>query len=63
MQQPDALQPFVPGQDDPLGPLPAGWQMQKAPNGKIFFIDHNTKKTSWVSYAVKQRLIVCLQIY
>jgi E3 ubiquitin-protein ligase NEDD4 len=28
--------------------LPAGWSMQLAPNGRIFFIDHNDKKTSWV---------------
>ncbi|XP_072037626.1 E3 ubiquitin-protein ligase NEDD4-like [Amphiura filiformis] len=40
-------QPFVPAQDDPLGPLPPGWQMQRAPNSKIFFIDHNTRKTAW----------------
>lgn len=35
--------------DDPLGPLPAGWQKQQAPNGRLFFIDHNTRKTTWVS--------------
>lgn len=28
--------------------LPAGWSMQVAPNGRIFFIDHNERKTSWV---------------
>ncbi|XP_071965157.1 E3 ubiquitin-protein ligase NEDD4-like [Antedon mediterranea] len=34
--------------DDPLGPLPAGWQMQKAPStGRWFFINHNTRKTTW----------------
>nr|XP_054755636.1 E3 ubiquitin-protein ligase Nedd-4-like [Lytechinus pictus] len=33
--------------DDPLGPLPSGWQIQKAPNGKKFYIDHNTRTTSW----------------
>ncbi|KAJ8029306.1 E3 ubiquitin-protein ligase NEDD4 [Holothuria leucospilota] len=33
--------------DDPLGPLPPGWQKQKAPNGRFFFIDHNTRKTTW----------------
>ncbi|PIK54323.1 putative E3 ubiquitin-protein ligase NEDD4 [Apostichopus japonicus] len=33
--------------DDPLGPLPAGWQKQQAPNGRLFFIDHNTRKTTW----------------
>lgn len=28
--------------------LPVGWSMQVAPNGRIFFIDHNTKTTAWV---------------
>jgi E3 ubiquitin-protein ligase NEDD4 len=28
--------------------LPTGWSMQMAPNGRVFFIDHNDKKTSWV---------------
>ncbi|XP_038210995.1 E3 ubiquitin-protein ligase Nedd-4 isoform X4 [Zerene cesonia] len=28
--------------------LPPGWSMQRAPNGRIFFIDHNNKTTTWV---------------
>lgn len=28
--------------------LPTGWTMQVAPNGRVFFIDHISKKTSWV---------------
>lgn len=40
-------QPQQPVVDDPLGPLPAGWQKQLAPNGRTFFIDHNTRKTTW----------------
>ena len=28
-------------------PLPPGWAMSVAPNGKIFYIDHNTKATTW----------------
>lgn len=28
--------------------LPPGWSMQKAPNGRIFFIDHNQKTTTWI---------------
>lgn len=27
--------------------LPPGWAMQRAPNGRMFFIDHNSKKTTW----------------
>ncbi|KAL8204048.1 UNVERIFIED_CONTAM: neural precursor cell expressed, developmentally down-regulated [Gekko kuhli] len=29
--------------------LPPGWEMRIAPNGRPFFIDHNTKTTTWVS--------------
>ncbi|KAL4709251.1 hypothetical protein ACJJTC_010712, partial [Scirpophaga incertulas] len=28
--------------------LPTGWTMQRAPNGRIFFIDHNQKTTTWI---------------
>jgi E3 ubiquitin-protein ligase NEDD4 len=28
--------------------LPDGWTMQVAPNGRVFFINHNDKKTTWV---------------
>lgn len=28
--------------------LPSGWSMQVAPNGRVFFIDHARKQTSWV---------------
>ncbi|XP_029315733.1 E3 ubiquitin-protein ligase NEDD4 isoform X2 [Cottoperca gobio] len=27
--------------------LPTGWEVRSAPNGRPFFIDHNTKTTSW----------------
>ncbi|CAB0039844.1 unnamed protein product [Trichogramma brassicae] len=28
--------------------LPAGWSVQTAPNGRVFFIDHNERATTWV---------------
>ncbi|XP_066140944.1 E3 ubiquitin-protein ligase Nedd-4 isoform X7 [Euwallacea fornicatus] len=28
--------------------LPPGWSVQKAPNGRLFFIDHHERTTSWV---------------
>lgn len=31
---------------EPL-PLPDGWDMQVAPNGRFFFIDHKNKTTTW----------------
>lgn len=33
--------------DDGLGPLPTGWTQQVADNGRVFFIDHNNKTTTW----------------
>jgi hypothetical protein len=29
-------------------PLPLGWAMSRAANGRPFFIDHNSKTTTWV---------------
>uniref|UniRef100_A0A673N0R0 E3 ubiquitin-protein ligase n=1 Tax=Sinocyclocheilus rhinocerous TaxID=307959 RepID=A0A673N0R0_9TELE len=29
------------------GLMPAGWEVRSAPNGRPFFIDHNTKTTTW----------------
>ncbi|KAJ7388968.1 E3 ubiquitin-protein ligase nedd4 [Desmophyllum pertusum] len=39
----DTDQPNVPSEEL----LPPGWALQKAPNGRMFFIDHNTRKTTW----------------
>uniref|UniRef100_A0A8D0CFY6 Membrane associated guanylate kinase, WW and PDZ domain containing 1 n=1 Tax=Scleropages formosus TaxID=113540 RepID=A0A8D0CFY6_SCLFO len=33
---------------DPLGPLPDNWEMAYTENGEVYFIDHNTKTTSWI---------------
>lgn len=35
-------------EDDGEGILPDKWQVQIAPNGRKFFIDHETKTTTWV---------------
>ncbi|KAI5611356.1 E3 ubiquitin-protein ligase NEDD4 [Silurus asotus] len=29
------------------GSMPMGWEVRSAPNGRPFFIDHNTKSTTW----------------
>jgi len=42
----ERLHPDVPSPAEM--PLPAGWAMQLNENGRIFFIDHNTRQTSWV---------------
>ena len=35
-------------------PLPPGWEMSSTPEGKIFYIDHNTKTTTWTHPLGKQ---------
>ncbi|GAA6013097.1 hypothetical protein JCM11491_005181 [Sporobolomyces phaffii] len=32
---------------DELGPLPEGWEARTAPNGRTYFVDHGTRKTTW----------------
>jgi len=51
---PTGRAPRGPGGNKPAPPnlniegLPSGWTMQVAPNGRVFFIDHINKKTTWV---------------
>uniref|UniRef100_A0AAY4BWE3 Membrane-associated guanylate kinase, WW and PDZ domain-containing protein 1 n=1 Tax=Denticeps clupeoides TaxID=299321 RepID=A0AAY4BWE3_9TELE len=37
-----------PPEEDQLGPLPENWEMAYTENGEVYFIDHNTKTTSWI---------------
>uniref|UniRef100_A0A8C9MYU9 Membrane associated guanylate kinase, WW and PDZ domain containing 1 n=1 Tax=Serinus canaria TaxID=9135 RepID=A0A8C9MYU9_SERCA len=37
-----------PAAEDNLGPLPENWEMAYTENGEVYFIDHNTKTTSWL---------------
>ncbi|KAG2471072.1 MAGI1 protein, partial [Polypterus senegalus] len=39
---------FHPPEEDDLGPLPDNWEMAYTENGEVYFIDHNTKTTSWI---------------
>lgn len=36
-----------PPYQDPLGPLPDGWEANWTSEGVQYFIDHNTKTTTW----------------
>lgn len=52
---------------DGNGPLPPGWQMSKNEVGRVFFIDHINKRTTWVCYRIfcKRKIKhkkICLQI-
>ncbi|XP_066526206.1 membrane-associated guanylate kinase, WW and PDZ domain-containing protein 1b isoform X2 [Hoplias malabaricus] len=40
--------PSHPSDEDPLGPLPENWEMAYTESGEVYFIDHNTKTTSWI---------------
>lgn len=44
-------------------PLPEGWDVAQDFDGKVYFIDHNTKKTTWIDPRdryVKKRIIFSL---
>ncbi|XP_029807712.1 E3 ubiquitin-protein ligase NEDD4 isoform X4 [Suricata suricatta] len=43
----DAAQQAAHPADMEQGFLPKGWEVRHAPNGRPFFIDHNTKTTTW----------------
>ncbi|KIM30176.1 hypothetical protein M408DRAFT_328262 [Serendipita vermifera MAFF 305830] len=30
-----------------LGPLPSGWEMRLTPTARVYFMDHNSKTTTW----------------
>lgn len=30
-----------------LGPVPSGWEMRLTQAGRVYFVDHNTKTTTW----------------
>lgn len=32
---------------DPNEPLPAGWEMRKDAQGRMYYVDHNTRTTTW----------------
>ena len=32
---------------DQLGPLPSGWDMRMTNTGRIYFVDHAAKITTW----------------
>ncbi|XP_037904260.1 E3 ubiquitin-protein ligase Nedd-4 isoform X8 [Hermetia illucens] len=35
------------GVEDDLGPLPEGWEERVHTDGRVFYIDHNTRTTQW----------------
>nr|XP_025740168.1 E3 ubiquitin-protein ligase NEDD4 isoform X4 [Callorhinus ursinus] len=43
----DSAQQVTQPSETEQGFLPKGWEVRHAPNGRPFFIDHNTKTTTW----------------
>uniref|UniRef100_A0AAQ4S7L9 Membrane associated guanylate kinase, WW and PDZ domain containing 2b n=1 Tax=Gasterosteus aculeatus aculeatus TaxID=481459 RepID=A0AAQ4S7L9_GASAC len=44
-----AVETSIPDMDEEeLGPLPDNWEMAYTEKGEVYFIDHNTKTTSWL---------------
>ncbi|XP_012371889.1 E3 ubiquitin-protein ligase NEDD4 isoform X1 [Octodon degus] len=43
----DAAPPVTQPPEIQQGRLPKGWEVRHAPNGRPFYIDHNTKTTTW----------------
>lgn len=33
--------------DDVLGPLPAGWEKRKQPEGRVYYVNHKNRTTQW----------------
>ncbi|KAK7114006.1 E3 ubiquitin-protein ligase Su(dx)-like isoform X2 [Littorina saxatilis] len=34
-------------ENDPLGPLPDGWEKRADPNGRVYFVNHKNRTTQW----------------
>uniref|UniRef100_A0A669CT15 E3 ubiquitin-protein ligase n=1 Tax=Oreochromis niloticus TaxID=8128 RepID=A0A669CT15_ORENI len=41
------LASMMSAENDPLGPLPPGWERRVDSNDRVYFVNHNTKTTQW----------------
>ncbi|KAK6113822.1 WW domain family protein [Brugia pahangi] len=59
-QQQSILQPTAPVSqtelDDGLGPLPDGWAKRYDQNGEVYFVDHNSRETTWYDPRIPPQL-------
>ncbi|KAM3927557.1 E3 ubiquitin-protein ligase NEDD4 isoform 2-T2 [Leptodactylus fuscus] len=46
-QPPPGEEAAKPNVDQDQEPLPQGWEMRRAPSGRPFYVNHNTKSTTW----------------
>uniref|UniRef100_A0A8D2BQR5 Membrane-associated guanylate kinase, WW and PDZ domain-containing protein 2 n=2 Tax=Sus scrofa TaxID=9823 RepID=A0A8D2BQR5_PIG len=47
-EQMDDAKPTKPEENEESDPLPDNWEMAYTEKGEVYFIDHNTKTTSWL---------------
>ncbi|XP_047550131.1 membrane-associated guanylate kinase, WW and PDZ domain-containing protein 2 isoform X3 [Lutra lutra] len=47
-EQMDDTKPTKPEENEESDPLPDNWEMAYTEKGEVYFIDHNTKTTSWL---------------
>ncbi|KAF6301836.1 hypothetical protein mRhiFer1_008752 [Rhinolophus ferrumequinum] len=47
-EQRDDAKPTKPEENEESDPLPDNWEMAYTEKGEVYFIDHNTKTTSWL---------------
>ncbi|KAI9353766.1 hypothetical protein BDR26DRAFT_14525 [Obelidium mucronatum] len=45
---PTAQASATPAAAAPTGPLPAGWEQRMTSDGRAYFVDHNTRTTTWL---------------
>ncbi|XP_075584306.1 NEDD4-like E3 ubiquitin-protein ligase WWP1 isoform X3 [Pelecanus crispus] len=43
----DLFASMLSAENDPLGPLPPGWERRVDSNDRVYFVNHNTKTTQW----------------
>nr|XP_030138408.3 NEDD4-like E3 ubiquitin-protein ligase WWP2 isoform X1 [Taeniopygia guttata] len=46
----------APSDNDPLGPLPPGWE-KRQDNGRVYYVNHNTRTTQWEDPRTQGRMI------
>lgn len=42
------------GATNSLGPLPDGWEQARTPEGEVYFINHQTRTTSWFDPRIRK---------
>ena len=45
--------------EDPLGPLPEGWEKRVEPNGRVYFVNHKNRTTQWEDPRTQGQIKVC----